>query len=59
MQRWGEVPGPASEELEVTETELDWFARGLSVAAFYHPVAEHRLRELERWRRPKRAHSEE
>ncbi|KAL8293563.1 hypothetical protein RQP46_000264 [Phenoliferia psychrophenolica] len=58
VQRWGEMPGPASADLEVTETELDWFERGLSVAAFYHPAAEARLRELERWRRPIRSTSE-
>ena len=54
MQRWGEVPGPASEERRITETELDWLARGRSVEALYHPVAGPRLRELKRRRTPKR-----
>ncbi|KAM0752733.1 hypothetical protein T439DRAFT_323347 [Meredithblackwellia eburnea MCA 4105] len=57
VQRWGEVPGPATDELEVTETELDWLVKGLGVAAFYHPVAERRLREIETWRRPVRNNS--
>lgn len=54
LQRFGEAEGPATPELEVTETELDWFEQGLLVAAFYHPVAIARMQQLQKERRPAR-----
>lgn len=54
VQRHGENPGPATPDLEVTELELDWFVKGLRVAAFYHPRARRRLYEIEQGRRPPR-----
>lgn len=54
LQRYGEIDGPAAAELEVTETELDWFEQGLLVAAFYHPVAISRMQQLQNERRPAR-----
>ncbi|KAI5481865.1 C6 transcription factor [Pseudohyphozyma bogoriensis] len=50
-QRFGEVDGPRSQDLEVSETELDWFLKGLATASFFHPVARRRLREMQEWRR--------
>ncbi len=50
VQKFGDNPGPDSAELELSPTELDWLENGLAVAAFYHPSAEQRLRELRRGR---------
>ncbi|BGP18430.1 hypothetical protein JCM10213v2_006496 [Rhodosporidiobolus nylandii] len=52
VQRHGEPGGPASADLEVSETELDWFVKGLVCASYYHPVAIPRLQELQQSRRP-------
>ncbi|GAA6048818.1 hypothetical protein JCM3770_003637 [Rhodotorula araucariae] len=52
VQRYGEQNGPSAQELEVSETELDWFDKGLVCASFYHPVANARLKELRQARRP-------
>ncbi|GAA6012266.1 hypothetical protein JCM10207_002783 [Rhodosporidiobolus poonsookiae] len=52
VQRVGEPTGPATPDLEVSDTELDWFIRGLVSASFYHPVAISRLQELQQARRP-------
>lgn len=48
VQKFGDNPGPDCAELELSPTELDWLENGLAVAAFYHPSAEQRLRELRR-----------
>jgi hypothetical protein len=50
VQKFGQQPGPDSAELELSPTELDWLENGLAVAAFYHPSAEQRLRELRQGR---------
>ncbi|GAA5908507.1 hypothetical protein JCM6882_001286 [Rhodosporidiobolus microsporus] len=52
VQRHGEPGGPATPDLEVSDTELDWFVKGLIAASFYHPVAISRLQELQHSRRP-------
>ncbi|GAA5840094.1 hypothetical protein JCM11251_000603 [Rhodosporidiobolus azoricus] len=52
VQRHGEPGGPAAPDLEVSETELDWFTKGLIAASFYHPIAISRLQELQQSRRP-------
>ncbi|GAA6044196.1 hypothetical protein JCM8097_006809 [Rhodosporidiobolus ruineniae] len=52
VQRHGELGGPASPDLELSETELDWFVKGLMTASFYHPIAASRLQELQQSRRP-------
>ncbi|BGP42105.1 hypothetical protein JCM10450v2_006191 [Rhodotorula kratochvilovae] len=52
VQRYGEPDGPSAPELEVSETELDWFDKGLVCASYYHPVANARLQELRQARRP-------
>lgn len=54
LQRFGEREGPATEALEVTEGELDWFLKGLSCAAYYHPIANGRLKQMEQNRRAER-----
>ncbi|ORY55970.1 hypothetical protein BCR35DRAFT_309949 [Leucosporidium creatinivorum] len=54
MQRFGEPSGPATEALECSEVELDWFVKGLSCAAYYHPIAMGRLLQMEKNRRPPR-----
>lgn len=54
LQRLGEVPGPPTETLEVTETELDWFDKGLACAAYYHPIAFGRRQYFRKHRRPPR-----
>lgn len=58
VQRFGEPGGPASAELELSETELDLLERGLGVAAFYHCLAERRLSELVLKRLPAREGAE-
>ncbi|ORY79756.1 hypothetical protein BCR35DRAFT_304581 [Leucosporidium creatinivorum] len=57
VQRYGEVGGPATRDVELTETELDWLEKGLGVATFYHPVAERRLIEILSMRRAPREDS--
>ncbi|GAA5856914.1 hypothetical protein JCM8547_008461 [Rhodosporidiobolus lusitaniae] len=52
VQRLGEVGGPSAPELELTDTELDWFVKGLVCSSYYHPVAISRLQELQHSRRP-------
>ncbi|KAK4058638.1 hypothetical protein OIO90_000082 [Microbotryomycetes sp. JL221] len=51
VQRHGELDGPLSPELELTETELDWIDKGLQVALGFHPVADRRLAQLRAGRR--------
>ncbi|GAA5868608.1 hypothetical protein JCM1840_005505 [Sporobolomyces johnsonii] len=51
-QRHGEAEGPESPDLEVSETELDWFEKGLMCASYYHPLAISRLAQLRQHRRP-------
>lgn len=54
LQRHGETGGPATEALEVTEIELEWFGKGLACASYYHPVATGRLKQMEQNRRAER-----
>ncbi|SCV68650.1 BQ2448_771 [Microbotryum intermedium] len=54
VQRYGEEGGPITRDDELSETELDWIEKGLRVAAYYHPVAERRLVEMQSMRRPPR-----
>ncbi|GAA5936984.1 hypothetical protein JCM1841_003404 [Sporobolomyces salmonicolor] len=51
-QKHGEDGGPESPEFEVSETELDWFEKGLICASYYHPLAIPRLAQLRQHRRP-------
>ncbi|KAK4053184.1 hypothetical protein OIV83_001919 [Microbotryomycetes sp. JL201] len=51
VQRHGELDGPLTADLELTETELDWIEKGLKVAMSYHPVAERRLAQIKAARR--------
>ncbi|SCZ90713.1 BZ3500_MvSof-1268-A1-R1_Chr1-3g02176 [Microbotryum saponariae] len=57
VQRYAEEGGPITPDDELTETELDWIEKGLRVAAYYHPVAERRLVEMQSMRRPPRRDS--
>ncbi|GAA5903225.1 hypothetical protein JCM5296_001211 [Sporobolomyces johnsonii] len=51
-QKHGEAEGPESPDFEVSETELDWFEKGLMCASYYHPLAISRLTQLRQHRRP-------
>lgn len=58
LQRYGETDGPVTEDLELSETELNWLHKGLHCASFYHVVAEDRLFEFQHRRRAPRVKGE-